>query len=94
MFRRRKSFLYRIDQAGQLNCSGLYIYNFGGSRSVSLNRIVLDIARWCEEREITLQADHLPGIFNGVADQESRVRKDWSDWMLKKEVFQLIRKRW
>lgn len=71
-----------------------YINKNGGSRSVSLNRIALDIARWCEERDITLQADHLQGIFNGVADQESRVRKDWSDWMLKKEVFQLIRKRW
>ena len=45
-------------------------------------------------RDITLTAEQLPGILNMIADEESRVMKDWSDWMLDPQVFQQIQERW
>ena len=39
------------------------------------------------ERDISVQAQHLAGKLNETADEESRVMKDRSDWMLCPEVF-------
>ena len=40
------------------------------------------------ERNITLQAEHLPGQLNSQADEESRKVRDRCDWMLNQSVFQ------
>ena len=45
---------------------------------------------WCLNRNITLQASHLAGVLNVVADEESHVMKDRSDWMLCPQIFRDI----
>ena len=42
------------------------------------------------ERNISLLAEHLPGIWNTVADEESRTVKDRTDWKLCPHVFKQI----
>ena len=41
-----------------------------------------DLWIWCLERNIFLTAQHLPWIENIIADSESRVMRDRSDWKL------------
>ena len=57
-----------------------YINNLGGTVSPQMNRIVKNLWLWCLQRDIHLQAEHLPGVYNTVADEESRVMKDRSYW--------------
>ena len=45
-------------------------------------------------RDITLTAEHWPGVLNTVADEESQVMKDRSDWSLDRKVFHPIQERW
>ena len=39
-----------------------------------------DLWKWCLERNIHIQAQHLPGILNGIADAESWTMTDSTDW--------------
>lgn len=71
-----------------------YINNSGGTRSGRLNAIAADIVLWCEQHFISIQAVHLPGILNIIADQQSRVLQDSSDWQLLPEIFHLLSRRW
>ncbi|KZS05450.1 Uncharacterized protein APZ42_031346 [Daphnia magna] len=71
-----------------------YVNRLGGSRSKSLNSIALSIVKWCEERNITLVASHLPGMLNVVVDRESRRKPEWGDWKLSPEMFLKIAQRW
>ena len=41
---------------------------------------------------VSSEAEHLPGMYNTIADEESRVIKDRSDWMLNTKVFQAIQR--
>ena len=41
-------------------------------------------------RGITLLAEHLPGAFNTIADQESRTLRTSTPWMLDRMVFQEV----
>ncbi len=54
----------------------------GGTVSPKMNRIVKELWLWCLQREIHLQAEHLAGVLNTIADEKSRVMKDRSDLML------------
>ncbi len=66
----------------------------GGTVSPKMNRIVKELWLWClQKREIHLQAEHLAGVLNTIADEESGVMKDRSDWMLDQRVFQSIQTR-
>ena len=56
----------------------------------NLNRLTKDLWTWCLARNITLRAYHLPGALNEKADEESRIMKDRSDWMLCRETFRRI----
>lgn len=67
-----------------------YINKFGGTVSPELNRLTKVLWTWCMERQITVQASHLAGTLNVIADEESRVMKDRSDWMLNPAVFREI----
>ena len=67
-----------------------YINKMGGTVSPDLNRLTKDLWTWCLARNITLMAYHLPGAFNEKADEESRIMKDRSDWMLCRESFRRI----
>ena len=67
-----------------------YVNKEGGTRSASLNSLALEMARWCEVRNIVLIAEHLPGVLNSIADRESRRAVDWSDWRLHPRVFRAL----
>jgi hypothetical protein len=67
-----------------------YVNKKGGTRSASLNNLALEVARWCERRNIFLKAEHLPGVLNSIADREFRRGVDWSDRRLCPEVFQAL----
>jgi hypothetical protein len=71
-----------------------YINKKGGTHSESLTRLAVQVARWCEERNVTLRAQYLPGILNVIADRESRRRIDWSDWQLDPRTFQALLRVW
>ena len=67
-----------------------YINKMGGTVSSALNNINKEFWLWCMERDISVQAQHLAGKLNSMADEESRVLKDRLDWMLCPKVFQKI----
>ena len=73
------------------NTSALtYINKMGGTVSSDLNRLTKELWSWCLTKNITLRASHLPGILNEKADEESRIMRDRSDWMLCPDVFRRI----
>ena len=49
---------------------------------------------WCLERNIHIQAQHLPGVLNQVADMESRSMRDRSDWKLDRRIFLEVNRRY
>ena len=67
-----------------------YINKMGGTVSPDLNRLTKELWSWCLTKNVTLRASHLPGILNERADEESRIMKDRSDWMLCPEIFRSI----
>ncbi len=71
-----------------------FINKCGGTNSISLNQIALDIFKWCEERQLTVHAFHVPGKDNCLADYYSRFRTDASDWRLDPTVFVRLREMW
>lgn len=71
-----------------------YINKCGGTRSLSLTKIATDLSSWCERMGISLEAIHLPGVLNVIADQESRAGTDGSDWMLDRFVFDRLNDLW
>ena len=70
-----------------------YINKLGGMISPQLNRLAKELWLWCMERSILLKAQHLAGVLNTIADDESRVMKDRCDWQLCPRIFHLIDKR-
>ena len=71
-----------------------YVNKLGGTVSPRLNSIVRELWLWCMNRDITLVAEHLPGLENTIADKESRVMRDRSDWMLNPQIFLQIDMKW
>ena len=67
-----------------------YINRRGGTVSPLLSQLAKDLWLWCMKRNIYLQAQHLPGVMNTIADRESRTRSDRSEWKLSPRVFQRI----
>ncbi len=57
-----------------------YINKSGGTRSPALSAISADIVDWFENRKLSIEAIHLPGVLNVLADQQSRLRNESSDW--------------
>ena len=55
---------------------------------ISINGMVEELWMWCMNSEITIIVEHLPGILNTIADEESRLIKGRSDWMLIFRKFQ------
>ena len=56
-----------------------YVNNKGGTRSPELVELTLELWKWCLNRGIYIQAVHLPGIQNCLADKESRTCIDPND---------------
>ena len=69
-----------------------YINKLGGTVSPELNRQTKLLWEWCFQKNITLKASHLAGSLNVIADEESRVMRDRSDWKLCPTVFQKIQR--
>ena len=69
-----------------------YTNNLGGTVSTQATKLARELWMWCLQRDILLTAQHLPGKENVVADRESRVMKDHSDWMLNPVIFHRIQK--
>ena len=67
-----------------------YVNNLGGTISTQATRLARELWMWCLERDISLTKQHLPGKENVIADTESRVMRDRSDWMLNPSIFRLI----
>ena len=67
-----------------------YINRMGGTASPTLSRLTKDLWLWCMERNILLQAQHLPGVLNSIADRESSIWSDRSEWKLSPAFFQRI----
>ena len=66
------SVLLRIDNTTAV----AYINNHGGTVSRELVSLTRDLWMWCLERNIHIQAQHLPGVLNHTADLVSRSMKD------------------
>ena len=59
-----------------------HVNNKGGTRSTCLVFLTLELWRWCLKRDIMISAQHVPGKLNTIADRESRVFNDTSDWKI------------
>ena len=66
------------------------IQKMGSTRSKSLFNLTTDLWKYCLDNKIMLTAEHLPGTLNTIADRESRMFNDSSNWMLNKEIFEMI----
>ena len=64
-----------------------FLNRMGGTHSIPLSDLAVEIWNWCINQRITIHAEHLPGVENVRADWESRHLTDSSDWMLQREVF-------
>ena len=83
-----KSFAKGKTRASKDNTTAVaYINNQGGTVSKELIALTKNIWMWCLERNIHIQAQHLPGAMNTRADLESRAQRDWSDWKLDCQTF-------
>ncbi|KZR98487.1 Uncharacterized protein APZ42_006074, partial [Daphnia magna] len=71
-----------------------YINKCGGTRSRALSNIGAQIIQWCEARNISILASHLPGNCNIIADEKLRTALDSSDWMLLQDKFKQLSQIW
>ena len=68
----------------------VYINNLGGTVSPVLTTMARSLWLCALDRDIMLSAQHIAGVLNTTADQESRVERDRSDWMLSPGVFKKV----
>ena len=71
-----------------------YINHLGGTVSLQFVQLAKTLWLWTLQRDITLLAQHIPGVTNQVADEESKTTKDRLDWKLSLKVFQKINAIW
>ena len=64
-----------------------YLREMGGSRSQSCNKLANEIWRWCHARSLWISATHIAGTENVIADKESRVFDDKTEWKLDLKAF-------
>jgi hypothetical protein len=78
--------LIRTDNMTSLS----HINKHGGTRSYHLMTLATSLWKWCLRRNLNLQAVHIPGVDNRVADQESRRSFTKNHWQILPEVFQQL----
>ena len=71
-----------------------YINKQGGTRSLPLMELATEVWNWCLSRNINIQAQHISGINNTVADMESRRTFFKNQWQLLPTTFQAINNLW
>jgi hypothetical protein len=70
------------------------INKMGGTRSESLFEALEGLWHYCLDHGITITAEHLPGVLNNEADEQSRIFADVSNWKLREEYFRQINLQW
>ena len=63
-----------------------YINRQGGTHSLSLWRLTKKLFDWCLAHGVSLQARHLPGKLNTIADMLSRLHGSPTEWSLNPSV--------
>lgn len=71
-----------------------YINKQGGTRSLLLLELATEVWNWCLQRNIMIQAQHISGVSNTVADLESRRTFFKNQWQILPTVFQEIEQMW
>ena len=67
-----------------------YVNKMGGSKSEKCNDMARRIWQWCIDRHIYVSAEHIPGVLNKTADEESRNRNNSGEWSISQDIFELI----
>ena len=68
--------------------------NHQGGRSPELTELCRPLWDWALRTGTTIFATYIPGKLNVRADQLSRVRRDRTDWMLNRNEFRKLERRW
>lgn len=71
-----------------------YINKQGGTRSLPLINLATEVWNWCIDNQIMIQAQHIQGLNNTIADLESRRTFFKNQWKLLPTVFQQINRLW
>ncbi|KAG2171248.1 hypothetical protein INT43_004102 [Umbelopsis isabellina] len=87
---RDTSFLIRTDNT----TAKAYINRQGGTRSLSLSQLTTKIWNSCLQRNLQVQAQHIPGIENTQADLASRRFYLKNLWRLTPSTFAHLQERW
>ena len=64
-----------------------YINKQGGTHSMALNDLAVDLWKICIDMGIYISAAHIPGKHNVLADEASRKFQDAAEWKLSPRVF-------
>ena len=64
-----------------------YINRMGGTRSPILSKLAIQLWQWCLERNLSITAEHLPGVDSCVADG---LIQSIAEWQLHQPIFQQI----
>jgi hypothetical protein len=67
-----------------------YINKQGGTKSHTLCALTINLFEWCQKREISLMAQHVPGVENVLADVLSRSFKSDTEWRLHPSVVRYL----
>ena len=57
---------------------------------LELTLVSAELTNWCEARDISIEAVHVAGKLNVIADEKSRAGPDSGDWKLDPMVFERI----
>lgn len=71
----------------------IFVNKMGGCRSKLCNSVAREIWHFAIDNEMWLTAEYLPGKDNYLADRESRIFHDDTEWMLSSSVFKEITER-
>ena len=67
-----------------------YLNHQGGTKSVQLSALAIEMWYWCLEKNILFSAVHIPGLKNLFADPLSHFKNLSTEWMLNRAVFRKI----
>lgn len=67
--------------------SMVYVNKQGGTRSLPLMELATQLWKWCLQRGITNQSNHIAGINNTAADYESRCPYQKNNCMIDRTTF-------
>ena len=71
-----------------------YINKLGGTKSLKMCNLTMNLIEWCTKNKIDLIATHIPGIYNTLADMLSRKIYPYHEWELANRVVQQLFQIW